>query len=183
MKLLPESPVEFLEPLSRPPERVYATEMETPFGPLVLAGEGEALLRVHMRIPLPQFISDMEMDWGADIRVDEGPFRPVMEQLRGYFEGDPSPIHAVVRPFETAPFYRTVHHILARIPFGSTITYRELAMLAGRPGAARAAGSACGRNHVLIIVPCHRIVAAQGLGGFGAGLELKEQLLRHEGAR
>ena len=182
MKLLPESPVEFLEPLSRPPERVFAAEMETPFGSLVLAGDGEALLRVHMRIPLPRFIHDLEADWGADIRVDEQPFRPVMEQFRAYFYGDPTPIRAIVRTYGTAPFYREVHHILARVPFGCTITYRELAALAGRPGAARAAGSACGRNHTLIIIPCHRIVAAQGLGGFGAGLDLKEQLLRHEGA-
>lgn len=182
MKLLRESPVEFLEPLSRPPERVYAAEMETPFGPLVLVGDGEALLRVRIRIPLPQVIHELERDWNTDIRVDEASFRPVIKRLRAYFSGDTAPIRAVVRPLRISSFQLDIHRVLPRVPFGRTISYGELAMLAGHPGAFRAAGKACGGNHALIIVPCHRVVAVRGLGGFGAGLDMKEMLLRHEGA-
>jgi methylated-DNA-[protein]-cysteine S-methyltransferase len=72
---------------------------------------------------------------------------------------------------------------MARIPYGETVTYGELAALAGNPRAARAVGGACGRNPVLIIVPCHRVVASHGLGGFGGGLDLKQRLLHLEGVR
>jgi methylated-DNA-[protein]-cysteine S-methyltransferase len=181
MRLLPESPVEFLAPLSRPPERVYVTDIETPFTSLALAGEGEALLHIQRDSPLPRLIQDIYQEWGSEVIVDEGPFREIIGQLQAYFAGERDPIRAVVRPFATSRFIRDIHRLMTRIPFGETVSYGELALLAGYPNAFRAAGSACGKNHTLIVIPCHRVVAAHGIGGFGAGLDLKRQLLRHEG--
>jgi O-6-methylguanine DNA methyltransferase len=79
------------------------------------------------------------------------------------------------------PFQRLVWEALRRIPPGEVRTYGEVARAVGRPGAARAVGSACGANPVVIIVPCHRAVGADGLGGFGPGLDIKRRLLALEG--
>jgi O-6-methylguanine DNA methyltransferase len=80
-------------------------------------------------------------------------------------------------------FDRAVWKALRRIPTGRTRTYGEVARRAGRPRAARAVGNACGRNPVPVVVPCHRVVAAGGIGGFGLGLGLKRRLLALEGIR
>ena len=79
-------------------------------------------------------------------------------------------------------FERSVWHELQRIPFGSTRTYGQLAQTLGRPGAARAVGTATGRNPLLLVVPCHRLLGAAGLGGFSApgGVRTKQQLLEFE---
>jgi len=79
------------------------------------------------------------------------------------------------------PFRVAVALALRQVPFGRTVTYGELARRAGRPGAARAVGQAMAANPVPILVPCHRVVAAEGLGGFGGGAALKRRLLALEG--
>jgi methylated-DNA-[protein]-cysteine S-methyltransferase len=180
MKLLPESPVEFLDPLSGTPDHITVTELKTPFGSFVMASSGEALMRAEMHTPLPAFIQDLREEWDTDIRIDAAPFREVIRQLEYYFSGKLVQIRAVVQPLTESVFTRAVHELLARIPYGETLTYREMAEETGNSRAARAVGGACGRNPVLIIVPCHRVVAAHGLGGFGGGLELKKRLLELE---
>ena len=180
MKSSRESPVEFLEPLSRYPDRVYAASVKTPFGPLALAGDGRALIVVRMNVLLEAFVHDLRSRWGGSVSVDRGPFEDVLREFDAYFSGVRRSVRAVVRPLPTTPFTLTVHRRLAGIPYGTTITYAGLAEESGNPRAARAAGSACGRNPVLVVVPCHRVVAANGLGGFGAGLDLKKRLLSLE---
>ncbi len=78
-------------------------------------------------------------------------------------------------------FWLLVQRAARKIPYGEVTTYRDLARMAGNARAARAAGSAMARNHLPIIVPCHRVVASNGLGGFALGMEWKRQLLRLEG--
>ncbi|MFN2366614.1 MAG: methylated-DNA--[protein]-cysteine S-methyltransferase [Desulfurivibrionaceae bacterium] len=92
-----------------------------------------------------------------------------------------------VADFETNPFLknatsfqRRVWHHLCRLGPGETITYGELAAAAGSPGGARAAGNACNRNPLALIIPCHRVVAANGLGGFAGDLKIKRKLLELE---
>ena len=80
-------------------------------------------------------------------------------------------------------FDRAVWKALTRIRAGETRTYGEVAQMVGRPNAARAVGNACGRNPVPVVVPCHRVLAANGIGGFGLGLGLKRRLLALEGIR
>lgn len=79
-------------------------------------------------------------------------------------------------------FQKLVWRAAARVPFGKTATYREIAHRIGRPNAVRAVGSALGANKILLYVPCHRIVSTHGLGGFACGLAKKKWLLRHEGS-
>lgn len=83
-----------------------------------------------------------------------------------------------------SPFHQKVLEEVARIPFGEVRAYSDIAMAIGHPRAARAVGSANARNHLPLVVPCHRVVAAHGIGGYGGGagaIELKKRLLRHEG--
>jgi len=182
MKLLRESPVEFLEPLSLPPETVYLTEVSGSFGTAVLAGTPDGILNLRIDMPLSALAENIRSDWGPDkIIYDKAPFEEyVMEGLHGYLNGGSPPIRAKVQPVMLTPFTVKVHTCLARIPFGESCRYGEIASEMGKPGAARAVGGACGRNSVLIVVPCHRVLASNGLGGFGAGLDLKRRLLEHE---
>jgi len=107
--------------------------------------------------------------------------RRVARELRDYFAGKRRDFTFPVRPAGT-DFNQRVWQELTRIPYGETRTYGELARKIGRPNAARAVGSANGRNPVPIVLPCHRVVASGGkLGGYGGGLELKKRLLELEG--
>jgi methylated-DNA-[protein]-cysteine S-methyltransferase len=102
--------------------------------------------------------------------------------LAAYFRGDEGVTPALDLAVGS-DFDRRVWGALLRIPFGRTVSYGELAQQLGVPGCARAVGTANGRNRVPIIVPCHRVVAANGgLGGYGGGLEKKRWLLAHEAA-
>jgi methylated-DNA-[protein]-cysteine S-methyltransferase len=84
---------------------------------------------------------------------------------------------------EATPFQRAVAEVLRRIPYGEVVTYGELAALAGHPGAHRAVGSFCAHNRFAIVVPCHRVVAADGIGPYGSlGTDYKRRLLALEGA-
>ena len=116
-------------------------------------------------------------DW---IRDDAGLVRET-EELDAYFAGELREFEMAVEPEGTA-FRRKVWAELARIPYGETWSYRELARRAvGRAGAARAVGAANGANPVAIVLPCHRVIGANGsLVGYGGGLNRKAMLLAHE---
>lgn len=106
---------------------------------------------------------------------------PITSELERYFRGenvDFSSCH--VELSHLTPFQQQVLTVLRSVPWGSCITYSELAAMIGRPGAARAVGNALGRNMVPVVIPCHRVVAKHGIGGFSLGTELKRKLLRLE---
>ncbi len=180
MKLLQESPVEFLEPLSKPPETVYITQVSGKLGNVVLAGTSSGILRVRLDFTLEQVAKQLRTLWNVDIIRNEAPFRTTVADMSAYLDGSPVHIRATIQPLLVKPFTLSVHKHLTRISYGNAQTYGEIAEALCNPGAARAVGGACGRNMSLIIVPCHRVVAASGLGGFGAGLNVKKRLLRHE---
>ena len=126
---------------------------------------------------------------GGDGRWVGGPGRPVsaaqerhlrgaVEALRGYFRGRAPRLPEL--DLAGSDFDRQVWRALVEIPWGETVTYGELAARLGKPGAARAVGSANGRNPIPILVPCHRVVASGGLGGYSGGLDVKRWLLAHE---
>ena len=101
-------------------------------------------------------------------------------QLDQYFAGSRKRFELLLGPNGT-PFQRAVWNAIAQVPWGETLTYAELASRAGRPGSARAAGAATGRNPLSIIVPCHRIVGSDGsLTGYAGGLDRKQKLLALE---
>jgi methylated-DNA-[protein]-cysteine S-methyltransferase len=120
------------------------------------------------------------VDWKEDSGAE--PLRALSRQLREYLAGERRTFELVLAPRGT-PFQMRVWSEIARIPFGKTLTYRELARRAGAPDAMRAVGAATGRNPHSIIVPCHRVLGADGtLTGYAGGLERKRRLLELEGA-
>jgi methylated-DNA-[protein]-cysteine S-methyltransferase len=108
---------------------------------------------------------------------------PLAERFRAYFAGDDVAFDDVEVDLEDeTPFGRDLADAVRAVPRGEVVSYGELATLAGRPGAARAAGSFCARNRLAIVVPCHRVVSADGLGSYGSlGLDYKRRLLALEG--
>jgi methylated-DNA-[protein]-cysteine S-methyltransferase len=108
---------------------------------------------------------------------------PVVGRLRAYFAGERVSFEDVKLDLSWAtPFQTGVADALQAIPYGETVTYGELAALAGHPNAQRAAGTFCARNRFPLFVPCHRVVAADGLGSYGSlGLAYKRRLLELEG--
>ena len=116
----------------------------------------------------------------ASWREDEG--TDAARQLEAYFAGERTVFDLELAP-EGTPFQQKVWRALCEIPFGHTISYGTLAERVGRPQGAQAVGRANGQNPIGVIVPCHRVVGADGaLVGYAGGLDRKEALLRHEGA-
>jgi len=135
---------------------------------VVLPGDAKALAEVASR-PAPA--ADPASEAVAD-RAER--------ELAEYLAGRRRTFAVGVCLDALSAFRRAVSRALRRVPYGRTVTYGELARRAGRPDAARAVGQAMARNPVPILVPCHRVVAADGLGGFGGGLALKRRLLALE---
>lgn len=146
-------------------------EIDSPVGRLLLAGE-DGCLRALLFGDGPKGAGP-QPDW----RHDPGPFRSVSEQLESYFAGELRTFAVNLDPEGTA-FQRRVWQELSRIPYGETISYGQLAARIGNPNASRAVGLANGSNPISIIVPCHRVIGANGkLTGYGGGLPIKEKLL------
>ncbi len=144
--------------------------LDTPIGQLVLEGTDEALSRVHLANRAPRVESETHPVAALDLAAS---------QLREYFEGSRTTFDVPLAPRGTA-FQVDVWRQLSLIPYGETITYAQLAQRVGRPRAYRAVGQANGRNPLAIIVPCHRVVASDGLGGYAGGIDTKTALLEHE---
>ena len=145
----------------------------TPVGTVVLAAAEDGAL-THL-----QFARRFAPP--AHWREDAARFDTVRRQLDEYFAGCRRRFDVPLAPAGTA-FQRRVWRALMEIPFGHVITYGELARRVDRPGAARAVGRANGANPIAIIIPCHRVVAANGIGGYGGGVDVKRRLLALEGA-
>ncbi|GAB3012986.1 methylated-DNA--[protein]-cysteine S-methyltransferase [Streptomyces pseudoechinosporeus] len=150
------------------------TVIDSPYGPLTLVATDGVLSGLYMT---DQRHRPPEETFGAP---DDTPFGETIDQLKAYFAGELKEFDLPLR-LDGTPFQRTVWDQLRRIPFGETRSYGELADALGNPKASRAVGLANGRNPVGIIVPCHRVVGANGsLTGYGGGLDRKKRLLDFE---
>jgi methylated-DNA-[protein]-cysteine S-methyltransferase len=153
--------------------------LATPIGTLELESAGDALIAV--RLPASTGAPDRRNGHGAPREADPAPvLRDAARQLGEYFDGRRTEFTVPVHLDGTA-FQRSVWAELRRIPYGETISYGELARRVGRPRGPRAVGQANAHNPVAIIVPCHRVVAADGIGGYAGGLATKRHLLAIEG--
>jgi methylated-DNA-[protein]-cysteine S-methyltransferase len=116
--------------------------------------------------------------------MDEGDDTELAGRFASYFAGEPRSFEDVELDLDgLSPFQRALVDALRSVPYGETVTYGELAALAGSPNAARAAGTFCAGNRFPLVIPCHRVVAADGIGGFGTlGVDYKRRLLELEGA-
>lgn len=153
---------------------MYYRYIPSPVGRLLLGGK-TSILEV-IGFPEGKGIIYPEDDWVQDNSV----FKQAEDQLNEYFEGKRQQFDLKIRPSGT-PFQLSVLAALQEIPFGQTTTYRDIAESIGRPKAVRAVGAANGRNPLPIVIPCHRVIGADGtLTGFGGGLRAKSFLLNLE---
>ena len=150
----------------------FFTKVPSPIGSLLLTSDNGALTGLRMGRSLP------DPTW----QRDDDRFAHVTRQLDEYWIGKRTDFDIELEPIGT-PFQLKVWKALRTIPYGTTISYAELARRVGNPRAMRAVGRANGANPIAVIVPCHRVIAADGtLGGFGGGLNRKQKLLKLEGS-
>ena len=155
---------------------IYFRIIESPVGPLTLAGRDNTL--AHLRMTDQTHEPDR-----ASWVEDDDAFPDAVEQLGAYFAGELSSFDVDLALTGTE-FQRRVWAALQTIPYGETRSYGEIAAQIGAPGASRAVGLANGRNPIGIIVPCHRVIGASGsLTGYGGGLDRKRVLLELEKSR
>nr|WSW42813.1 methylated-DNA--[protein]-cysteine S-methyltransferase [Streptomyces sp. NBC_01001] len=153
------------------------TVVESPYGRLTLVATDGVLSGLYMT---GQRHRPAEESFGERVAATEEPFPEVVRQLAAYFAGELTEFDVPVR-LEGTAFQRSVWDQLARIPYGETWSYGELAAKLGKPNASRAVGLANGKNPVSIIVPCHRVIGASGsMTGYGGGVERKVRLLAFE---
>jgi methylated-DNA-[protein]-cysteine S-methyltransferase len=152
--------------------------VNSPIGSLLLIGDGHALTGLWM-IDADRHSARVEQG----LTPSAAPFREVAAQLEAYFAGDLKEFTVPLAPSGT-PFQLAVWTELTKIPYGSTVSYGDIARALGkRLVASRAVGLANGANPISVIVPCHRVIGSDGsLTGYGGGLARKEMLLRLEGA-
>ncbi|HCH24481.1 MAG TPA: cysteine methyltransferase [Oceanospirillaceae bacterium] len=154
---------------------LFYTFLDTPIGQLLLAGEGEVLH--FLGFPKGKMAIDPKPQW----RRDEAILQQAKGQLQEYFTGQRQEFDLQLAPHGTE-FQLQVWQQLQQIPYGRVCSYSELAIAIDRPKAVRAVGAANGQNPIPVIIPCHRVIGANGqLTGFGGGLDTKQHLLKLEG--
>ncbi len=153
--------------------------LESPIGPLYAVASATGL----QRLEFVRGASALERgSFGNSDAASEAIIAETQKQLTEYFDGERREFDIPLEP-TGSDFQMRVWRAIAGIPYGEVLSYADLAMAAGSPGAFRAAGTACGNNQISILIPCHRIVASGGrIGGYGGGLGTKVTLLRLEGS-
>ena len=148
--------------------------LESPIGPLLLAGDDAGLRFLLFKN------GRSSVKPGDDWEPDRGLLKEPVRQLAAYFQGKLHAFDLAVAPVGT-PFQRSVWAELQKVPYGETISYRDLAVRIGNPNAVRAVGLANGSNPISIVIPCHRVIGSNGsLTGYGGGLPTKQALLALE---
>jgi methylated-DNA-[protein]-cysteine S-methyltransferase len=156
----------------------YYDYYDSPHGRMLLVASDDGVSGVYF--DRQKYFPDRNKAWKRDAR--HAPLKQAKRELREYFAGRRKRFDVALDPDGTS-FQRSVWKAISKVGFGNTITYGELARRAGHPGSARAAGAATGRNPIGIIVPCHRIMGANGaLTGYAGGLARKRALLALEAA-
>jgi methylated-DNA-[protein]-cysteine S-methyltransferase len=153
----------------------------TPLGPLTVAADDHAVLAASFSDRPEQLLARLRPRGPATPR----PFRDlgwVTRAVRAYFDGDRGALDDLPVEQPGNRYFQAAWTAMRAVPAGSTVSYQELAARSGQPDTARAAGFACARNQVVLLVPCHRVIRTDGtLGDYWYGLEVKAWLLRHEG--
>jgi methylated-DNA-[protein]-cysteine S-methyltransferase len=161
---------------------LFKTTHRTPIGLLYLISSEDVLLGAGFR-SFEDLLERMDPD-DSSLEAKNVKSIPIISDLiADYFAGDFSALGGIKVRQPGEKFSQAIWKAMRKIPAGKTLSYSDLAARAGSPAAVRAAGTACGRNLIAPIIPCHRIIKSGGaLGNYGYGLETKDWLLRHEGA-
>jgi methylated-DNA-[protein]-cysteine S-methyltransferase len=153
---------------------IFYSFLDSPLGQMFVQGDGQFVTGLYM--PPHRGWRGPDASW----QQSDKPFNMVREQLAEYFAGSRQQFDVPLKLAGT-PFQQRVWQELVRIPFGATISYGQLAQRVGQPTASRAVGRANGCNPISIIVPCHRVIGADGkLAGYGGGIDKKQWLLAWE---
>lgn len=167
-------------------QRFILARLSTPIGDmLIVTDEAQRLRALDWHDYEARLLRLLKTHYGrAGIRLTNGTVPPqVREPLQDYLQGRLAAIDSIEVETAGTPFQRSVWQALRHIPVGTTLTYSRLAAHIGCPKAVRAVGLANGSNPIGVVVPCHRVIGADGsLTGYGGGLERKRWLLEHEGA-
>ncbi|ABF39278.1 methylated-DNA--protein-cysteine methyltransferase [Candidatus Koribacter versatilis Ellin345] len=161
-------------------ETLYYSQMKSPIGQLWIAVSKNGLVMIEFEgREFPPVKFDKNVSWV----ISEEKTAKVKKQLQQYFDGHRTEFDLPLDPRIGTDFQRKCWDLVAKIPYGETRSYQELAKELKSPNASRAVGGANGANPIPIVVPCHRVINSDGhLGGYGGGLDKKEQLLSLERA-
>jgi len=143
-----------------------AEYFRSPVGTLKIVSDGRAIKEIAL-------VKGEKQNSGDNLTAE------AVSQLKEYFDGKRTDFIFPIAPDGT-DFQKKVWDVLLKIPYGKHLTYGEVAELAGNKNACRAVGNAVGKNPILIAIPCHRVTASDGIGGFSAGIEIKKYLLNKE---
>ena len=168
---------------AKPPETFSLDRLDTPIGVALLVSDDDGVLRaLDWEDYAPRMKELLRLHYGAVVLKDKRAPKELRAALSGYFNGDLDRLRQIKWHVAGTPFQQKVRKALPTIPAGSTMSYGALAAQIGLPKAIRAVGHANGSNPISVVVPCHRLIGANGsLIKYGGGLERKRWLLQHEG--
>lgn len=168
---------------AKPPKTFSLDRLATPIGTALLVSDADGVLRaLDWEDYEPRMKELLRLQYGAVILKEANAPRGIRAALAGYFKGDLDRLDTIEWRVAGTPFQQKVWNALPRIPPGTTMSYGALAARLDMPKAVRAVGHANGSNPISVVVPCHRLIAANGsLVKYGGGLERKRWLLQHEG--
>ena len=164
----------------------YYTHCESAIGPLLVVGDRGKLMGIRFHVEAEALVRAVEamhdvLHGRYLLERDDERMAPVVDQIVHYLAGRRTSFDVELDLSHMTPFQQAVLLETARIPRGATASYAEIARRAGRPGAFRAVGNTMNMNPIPLVIPCHRVVGSNGIGGYGGGLAVKRQLLALEG--
>jgi methylated-DNA-[protein]-cysteine S-methyltransferase len=168
---------------AKPPETFGLDRLQTPIGVALLVTDSGGVLRaLDWEDYAPRMKDLLRLQYGAVVLNDARASKDLRAALTGYFKGDLDRLTTIEWRLAGTPFQQKVWNALAKIPAGTTMSYGALAAKLKAPNAMRAVGHANGSNPISVVIPCHRLIGANGsLIKYGGGLERKRWLLQHEG--
>lgn len=163
---------------------IYLHQIESPLGMVRMAANDKGVFRISLPSDSGSFEDSLISERYHDARIEQGGEHnhEAARQLREYFRGKRKKLDFKIDLQATGFKRKTLMQGVRRIPYGQTRSYSDVARAVGSPRAARAVGNANATNPLPFVIPCHRVVAANGIGGYGGGVWMKEKLLELEGA-
>ncbi len=162
----------------------FVHKFETKWGEFRTAATESRLLLISMPGESISYFDDKIAERLGELIVEQGGKlnKQAEKEIKAYLAGNLKKF-TIDFEIDASPFQKKVLKFVSKIPYGKIFSYGEIALKLGNPRASRAVGTANARNNLPLIIPCHRVVAANGPGGYGGGLPLKIKLLRHEGVQ
>mgnify|MGYP000650927299 CR=1 FL=1 len=162
--------------------QLLSTTLASPIGKLYLLSRGETVLGLNLS-GFQDLLSSLSQDEFGEKIGKSAKVKGITDKLEDYFDGDLKAINSITVKQPGGDFSQAAWEAMRKIKIGTTESYADLAYRAGSPAAVRAAGSACSKNKIAVIIPCHRIIKTGGaIGAYGWGVNKKIWLLEHEGA-